>query len=260
MRTYVEVEQGRKAKGYVYYDFKALEPSAGDTWSTDKNYCKYFNGYTTSDKNGKVICLGEDVLKETRKFYDINEGKNTAWGKINEALEEFPGATYDDLKQFEPLLITSALLGDRFYALWYALCSGAKINADLLVSDIRACQNKSQLPAICKRLTEQVHAAAINAMFVGVYQYGNDRGKAAKKFEDLDKKVEQEITDMYKKYVLGINCKKPILIPDCTHSFSLPEEVFYCLKKHKNESGLKQGQVLKMVREVEKIIEGYVKG
>ena len=260
MKTYLEVEQDRKAKRYVYYDFKALDPSAGDTWSTDKNYCKYFGGYTTFDKNDKVSCKSEDILNETRKFYDINEGKNTAWGKINEALEEFPGATYDDLKQFEPLLITSVLLGDRFYALWYALYSGAKINADLLVSDIRACQNKSQLPAICKRLTEQVHAAAINAMFVWVYQYGNRCGKAAEKFEDHDKKVEEEITDMYKKYVLGINCKKPILIPDCAHSFSLPKEVIFCITKYENESGWKQGQVLKMVREVEKIIEKYVKG
>ena len=261
MKTYLEVEQGRKAKGYVYYDFKALDSSAGDTWSTDKNYCKYFFSFRVLDEKHKVISAGFDIYNETIKFYKPKEGKgNTAWGKINEVLEEFPDATYRDLQQFEPLLTRHIVMCDRFDVLGYALYSGAKINADLIASDIRACQNLSQLPAICKRLTEQVHAAAINGMFSRIYQYGNWLGKDAAKYEDIDKKVEEEITDMYNKYVLGIKYKKPILIPDFAHAFSLPQEVFLYLEKYENEKKLSQGQVLKMLREVEKIIEKYVKG
>jgi hypothetical protein len=72
--------------------------------------------------------------------------------------------------------------------------------------------------------------------------------------------VEEEITNMYEKYVLGVKCKKPILFPDFANSFSLPMQVYNYLFKYNEERGRKQGKVLKMLKELENIIEKYVKG
>lgn len=252
MSTYLEIEQGRVQRQYVYYEFYKMDPKFPNAWSTEYPWCKYW----VSAKNGvSRRSLFEDSIRDhdmyrDSELYDSKGVKKTknyndVMAALDKKFEEFnvsPSkrtATYEHFRK-----VTSINTKDLTCKL--AIYGGARVYMNQIIDDINASKSEKEIGDVLNKITEQLNVAALNGAFAKVYNVVNTLGKNAALPELADKKLEKLITDMYNNVVYGDRSQKPIDIPkDPEVSFVLPRQIYEYAVKFENEHGKTPNEIEK---------------
>lgn len=252
MATYKEVQQVRKKKHYVqYYNPNKFIPEFDPPVEVDQVYKDEFVLVQKEDVDTRlrVTKLVNETLR-THRFSDCNTYRSLEY-YFKDA--NVPNYMYDYLKRIYTW--DNGMNDDTFKNLANAC---ANIDFAVLSTEVLYAENLQDIWDVIRDLSLQANAAALDGLFIGLFDIVRSRGETHKGVFKQNKKAEKKIVELYKRTIFGDKHHEPITIFDDP---SMPWSTVVSLSKHINSfknkyEELSENELIeKVIKPFEKIIE-----
>ena len=212
MATYAEIENRRKRKHYITYEYKKMGESYKDEYNIDLNVAKYLvrNIDTGADKSKILTDNAENHVYSKMDFVPQPSFKTV------ETILKQHNMSQNIIDYFKCNMTIGNGIEDTVCK--NLLSAMGNHDFQTILNDLGpACRDKAKMSEMLQTLTEQANAAAINGLFSKLFQKVSLVGATSKgDFNKISPTIVNYITNLYKRIVFGDSKRRtaPIDIPN----------------------------------------------
>lgn len=241
MATYAEIENLRKRKHYLQYDYYKFGKEYKDEFNISLNATKYpIQSIETGVRKGIVI--DQNIANSVYSKLDFVPQPSF---KTVETILQQNKMPKNVIDYFKAIMTIGNGIDDDICK--NVMASFSTFNYQAILNDLGpACRDKAKMSEMLQTLTAEANAAAVNGLFAKLFQVVRDSGARSQgDFRKVDPEIEKRLVNLYNKTMYGDKHTKPLDIPnDPSKIFSIVKILSKQLRVAVNSRNLSDQQLV----------------